>query len=318
MSRQEQRSVHTSSKQRQFVDRAAKILESSPNDVREMFSRVQRPSIRVNPLVGDPVETSASINSLWDLEQLAWCPEGYALQGSRSPIVQSEFFSDGRIFLQNASSFLPVIALDSMRGQTIFDVSAAPGGKASHVAARLRNDCHLWLNDSSKLRLEKLREVLELLNVKPETFSQYPGQYLDKYVDSRFDRILLDAQCTGEGRVNLSNPHSLDHWSVSRIENYGRLQQRMLVAAFKLLDPGGVLVYSTCTLSPEENESPVNHLLRHFPASLCPIDVNLSNSRPGLASWSGTRYESEMERAVRIVPSESMEAFFVAKIVREV
>ena len=210
-----------------------------------------------------------------------------------------------------------MITLDSQRGEWIFDVSAAPGGKASHIATQLGNDCHLWLNDSSKPRIQKLREVLELLNVKAETITEHPGQYLDKYIDARFDRILLDAQCTGEGRIDLSNSHSLDYWSVQRIEEYSRLQQRMLVAAFKLLEPGGMLVYSTCTLAPEENESPVNHLIRHFPASLCPIDVDLANRRPGLSSWGGTRYEKQIEHAVRIVPSDTMEAFFVAKIIRE-
>jgi 16S rRNA (cytosine1407-C5)-methyltransferase len=70
-------------------------------------------------------------------------------------------------------------------------------------------------------------------------------------------------------------------------------------------------------MAPEENESPVNHLLRHYPATLCPIDIDLPNRRPGLASWAGTRYENQIERAVRIVPSDTMEAFFVAKIIRE-
>src|SRR5690606_35487419 len=100
----------------------------------------------------------------------------------------------------------------------------------------------------------------------------------------------------------------------ARMEKYRRLQQRMRVASFKLLEPVGTLVYSSCTFGPEENELPIDHLLRHFPAEVVPIDLDVPGRRPGLRSWDGQQLHPDLADAIRILPSEQMEGFFVCKL----
>src|SRR5690606_11001884 len=113
-------------------------------------------------------------------------------------------------------------------------------------------------------RIGKLRSVAALMRIDYTELTTVQTQYADRFIPQQFDRILLDAQCTGEGRVDLHKAGALRHWSLERVTEYGYLQQRMLAAGFRLLKPGGTLVYTTCTISPEENERPVDVLLKRF------------------------------------------------------
>ena len=217
--------------------------------------------------------------------------------------------------MQNASSLIPGLALAAEPGHAILDVCSSPGGKAAHIAALTRNQAQLWVNDGIKPRLNKLREVVDLMAMRIEDMTNIPGQYLDKMVERKFDRILLDAQCSGEGMVNLERSDSLRYWTLERIEKMSRLQQRMLVAAFKCLAPGGVLVYCTCTIAPEENEAPVDHLVRHYETAVVePIPVYIPEGMAGLESWDKRSFDPELRHAMRIMPSPFFEAFFICRI----
>jgi 16S rRNA (cytosine1407-C5)-methyltransferase len=117
--------------------------------------------------------------------------------------------------------------------------------------------------------------------------------------------------------LDLRHLDALRYWSMARVHKYSLLQQRMLVAAYKLLRPGGVLVYSTCTFGPEENEHPVDHLLRHRPdvtVEPVPAAAGLPNRRQGLRSWGERTFDPRLADAVRIVPTAHMEGFFVCRL----
>ncbi|MGH9268116.1 MAG: hypothetical protein ACRD0D_08055, partial [Acidimicrobiales bacterium] len=279
----------------------------------------RRRAVRVNRLrVGDTGALLADLAAAgFLLDPIGWCPDAYFLRGDLAPLAASPFFASGQVFIQNSSSFVPVLALDPQPGDTILDIAAAPGGKASHVAAIVGNQCELWVNDPLAPRRQKLAEVVATLGVRVAGTTSHPGQYIDRHLEPRFDRILLDAQCSGEGQLDLRHPGALRYWSLARVHKYARLQQRMLMAAFKLLRPGGTLVYSTCTFAPEEDEHPVDHLVRHAAgARVVPIDVDAPGRRPGLRSWEGRAFGAQLAHAVRITPSEAMEGFFVARITK--
>ena len=198
------------------------------------------------------------------------------------------------------------------------DVAAAPGGKAFHIAARVGNDCELWLNDAVKPRAEKLRALASLYRVRYAQLTTVPAQYLDKELPvASFDRILLDVQCSGEGRVDLRRSDALRYWSEERIEKYKYLQTKMLDAGYRLLKPGGRMVYSTCTISPEENEYPVSQVLRrHAELDLVPLPFTEPNFRPGLTAWRDHRFDPRLAGATRVLPTEAYEGFFAAVLVK--
>jgi len=304
-------------KRRLFLSRVAAVYGISEARAEALFGVERRASIRINRLTERaPAEIAEDVRGRgFEIELIPWCPDAYFLHGAKHELGATDLFQGGYVYIQNASSLVPVLALDPQPGQAIFDVSAAPGGKAAHIASLVGGEAELWLNDAIKSRLVRLRDVVKTFRVEPARITSFRAQYVDKFVDRRFDRILLDAQCTGEGRVDLRRPNALQFWSTKRINEYSRLQQRMLMAAFKLLEPGGVLVYSTCTIAPEENEAPVSHLLEHRPeARLEPIGVDVPEARPALRAWGERRFHPEIEHAVRVQPTEFMEPFFVARI----
>jgi 16S rRNA (cytosine1407-C5)-methyltransferase len=105
-------------------------------------------------------------------------------------------------------------------------------------------------------------EIEKSLGFTYDVITSFPGQYIDKFINEKFDKILVDAQCTGEAMVDLSKANSLPYWNLRRIKKYHYLQLKMFKSFFKLLKPGGVLVYSTCSFAPEENESVISDFLR--------------------------------------------------------
>ena len=299
-----------------FLERVAAVWGMRTEDAARRLTGERRSSLRINPLAGRPVDAiRRDVEALTELEPIAWCPDAFHIVGDKRAITESAPHAAGEVYVMNASSLVPALALDPQPGQDILDVCAAPGGKSAHIAALTGNRARLNLNDGIKPRLKKLREVIDLLKVEIVSMTDHPGQYLDKFVDAEFDRILLDAQCSGEGMADLGRSDALRFWTPERVEQMGRLQQRMLVAAFKRLRQGGILVYSTCTVSPEENEAPIDHLLRHYPdARVEPIDLAIPEAVPGLARWQAREYHPDLRYALRVVPTPFMEAFFVCRI----
>lgn len=303
-------------KQHLFLERTAEILQVTPKECEALFSISRCNCVRVNRLSELPRERI--LQSLrdegFDLTPISWCPDAYFLSGASTSISKLGLFRQGYVYAQNASSLVPVLALDPQPCERILDVCAAPGGKATHIAAITQNRCELWVNDAFRERVNKLRRVMRSYGAHYIESTTYPGQYMDKLVHQQFDKILLDAYCSGEGEVDLRKPHPLRYWSPKRINEHSRLQRRMLTAAFRLLKPGGTLIYSTCTLAPEENEAVVDHLLRRYPARIEPIDTPLENRRPGLVSWQDREFHPDLVHALRIFPDETMEGFFMCKL----
>ena len=310
-------SARRDDKRRRIISRVAAAFDLSAGRAEELLTGARRQSLRINPLAGVDVDVvKRQLTDLGDvLRPIPWCNDAYYIIGDKTAVSASEPCRRGLAFIQNASSFLPVLALDPQPGDAILDMCAAPGGKSSHIAALTGNRARLWLNDGIVARLRKLREVVELLQVQTEAMTAVPAQYLDKEIDRQFDRILLDAQCSGEGMIDLANRQSYRFWTLERIEKYSLLQRKMLMTAYKLLRPGGVLVYSTCTYAPEENEVPINHLIRHRPEMrIEPILPQIPQMRPGRTTWEGVRLDRALALSRRVVPDTHLEGFFVCRL----
>ncbi|MCC5996434.1 MAG: RsmB/NOP family class I SAM-dependent RNA methyltransferase [Oceanicaulis sp.] len=305
-----------SARRQQFLTRTARVFDAPEAAAEALMSQGRRQSLRFNPLAGVSRAGFEAGLAPWKagLTPIEWCDGAWHLDLAQGETLPDHLFSSGQAFIQNASSFIPALALDPQPGERILDLCAAPGGKTSHIAALTGNAAEIWANDALPARLPKLREVLDLLHVRTQAVTGHPGQFIDRFLEGPFDRILIDAQCTGEGMIDLRRPASWRYWSLERITEYSRLQRKMLTAASKLLKPGGVLVYSTCTLAPEENELPVHTLLSRAPdMTLEPVDIAAPGLVPARTRWENEAFDPRLAHARRVMPSRFLEAFFVAR-----
>ena len=298
-----------------FLNRLAKILGVPARDAEALASIDLKSSIRINrlsPMGADKILSALNELEL-ELEPIPWCADAFFLIDGKGVAVESDLFTGGHIYIQNASSLIPSLVLQPKANERLLDVCAAPGGKTAHLSALANGEVEILANDA--LREAKLKDVLATFHVPNVQTSAHPGQFIDRHVEGTFDRILLDAQCSGEGMVDLKRSDALKHWSLERIQKMAYLQQKMLSAAWKVLKPAGVLVYSTCTFGPEENEAPISRHLKHNDdAVIEPIELDVGGRIPGLKSWDGQTFNADLKNALRIQPSEFLEGFFVCRI----
>jgi NOL1/NOP2/sun family putative RNA methylase len=277
-------------------------------------------SIRLNPLAGDPEHTRAELETLgWGGKQFPWVSDGFTMHAGQHAIRGSSLVAEGKVYIQNAASWLPPVLLQPQPGDTILDVCAAPGGKTTHIAALTNNQAQITANDNSRVRLAKLRAVCRQMHAEIAHFTLYDARQLSRKLEGQqFDRILLDAPCSGEGMMQFDHDKDFATWSVAQIKRLQTLQRQVLRQAWELLKPGGTLLYSTCTMAPEENEAVIDYALRAFDGiALVPLEQPLDNRVPAVQTWNGKAYDPRVAGCMRLVPSPEVEAFFVCKLIKQ-
>jgi len=303
------------SKRAAWLDRTLRTLGVSQEEAQKLLTTNRQQSLRLNPLITDPKDTLTMLDELgWRGQPYSWATDCYTIAAGLETIRDSELVTSGKVYIQNAASWLPVLALGPKSDEKILDVCAAPGGKASHIAALTENQAQLTVNDNSRPRLAKMRANLERLGAHAEYTLFDASKLARKLEDQQFDKILLDAPCSGEGLMHYDQDKDFATWSVAHIHRLASLQKQIILQAWQLLKPGGTLVYSTCTMAPEENEAIVDYLLRkRSDAVLAPLVFNLPNRVPCLSSWNNKPFALDIAQCLRLKPSPTIEAFFVAK-----
>ncbi|MEK6894021.1 MAG: RsmB/NOP family class I SAM-dependent RNA methyltransferase [Nanoarchaeota archaeon] len=222
----------------------------------------------------------------------------------------------GYYYIQEVCSMMSVIALDPKPGDRVLDVCASPGSKTTQMAACMQNTGTLIANDVKLDRLRILAANLERCGVMNSVVVRNDGVGLCNRLARdgfKFDKILLDAPCSGEGTLR-SSAKAFLMWNIKVVDKLSREQKKLIANAIKCLKVGGTLVYSTCTHSPEENEEIVDFALKNFPVSVEKVQLPLK-CRPGVTQWEGAEYSSEMTKTCRIYPQDNnSEGFFVSKI----
>ena len=274
-----------------------------------------RRSIRVNTIKISINDLKKRLEKNWKLDQVPWCKEGFWIvhrKGERRDIGNLIEHSLGYFYTQEAASMIPPLVLEPKENELVLDMAASPGSKATQIAALMKNKGILVANDYTTLRMKPLSINLQRCGVTNCIITLMQGQW---FKNMEFDRILLDAPCSGTGTIRKSLK-TLRIWNPNMVKRLAGTQRQLIDTAFKNLKTGGILVYSTCSLEPEENEGVIDCLLGKYEnASLEKIDLkNIKRSEPVL-EFQNNKYNSEIKKCLRIWPQDNdTEGFFVSKI----
>jgi len=299
-----------------FVERLRRIIPQDRYDA--CLHRLAEPdavAFRLNPLRAEPHSTLEALRVAGlEPRPVPWYPLAWILpRASRERLTTSAPARSGALYVQNLSSQLAALMLDPQPGEEVLDLAAAPGGKTGHMAALMENRGRIGAVEAVKGRYFRLKASLETQGVVNARCYLADGRGVWRKTPERFDRVLLDAPCSSEARFRADTPESHAYWSLRKIRETSRKQQKLLFSAIQCLKPGGRLLYCTCAFAPEENEAVVDRALRTFGDALevLPIELPVANWQPGLAEWEGRTYDPAVTRARRILPDGTMDGFFL-------
>jgi 16S rRNA (cytosine1407-C5)-methyltransferase len=310
-----------------FLSRMASILQISKGEVKHLFFQRARTTIRLNNLKGQPKEIYKLLTKTkgWKLQEIKNVKDTYFVNNrDKSEIADIDEYKDGKFYIQNLSSILSIHILNPQPKESILDLAAAPGSKTTLISSLTNNQAKITANDIDVQRISKLNNVLYQFGAKNVEVINKDGALLGKIYPNHYDKVLLDAPCSGEGRIYFGGKKSLRFWSIKMVNAMVKKQRELIDSAFRGLKVGGALVYSTCTLEPDENEGVVTYLLNRYDnARMESIDF-VDKLEPllkdkitdGITKWSGNTYHQEVAKSVRIIPSPEMMGFYIAKITK--
>lgn len=252
------------------------------------------------------------------MESIPWYTDAFVLTNkSLRELTETQSYAQGLLYIQNLSSMIPALVLDPKPDEMVLDLTAAPGSKTTQIATLMNNTGKIVANDISRPRLYKLHANLKMYGVTNTIVANIPGQTLWEKYPEQFDKTIVDAPCTMEGRIRPAEPKTYKDWSVKKIRDLAIRQQYLLRSAVSATKVGGTIVYSTCTLSPEENEGVINWLLKKEGDAIRiePIEIPGLVMQQGITFWNKD-FNPEVSKTRRIFPTESFEGFFVAKITK--
>lgn len=246
---------------KQFEDRMKKLLGNEYQEYLQCYNKPHFGGLRVNTLKLSPKEFEHLCP--FSIKKIPWINNGYYYDTDEQP-ARHPYYYAGLYYIQEPSAMTPASLLPIEPGHMVLDLCAAPGGKSTELGAKLKGEGMLVSNDISNSRAKALLKNIELFGIKNALVLSEPPSKLAQYYPEAFDRILVDAPCSGEGMFRKS-PSIMKNWEQYGVEYYNKLQKEIIIFAAKMLKPGGMLLYSTCTFSPEENEGTIAYLLKEYP-----------------------------------------------------
>lgn len=257
-------------------------------------------TLRINTIKSNKEEV---INNLKEnnitFHEVKWYKDALVIENAVEQDIQKlDIYNEGKIYLQSLSSMIPPIILNPKEGENILDMCAAPGGKTTQISAIANNKAYITAVEKNKIRGERLKYNLQKQGVTSVNIMLEDAKNLSDMF--KFDKILLDAPCSGSGTHNVFKKN----FTKELINKSSRTQEILLKKALRILKPGGEMVYSTCSILKQENEDILEKVLKNTNCEL--VKVQLENEIPILLS----KYEE-----VKVIkPTELFEGFFVAKI----
>ena len=301
---------------RLFRERYGKILGNEKKRFIEYCKKPLRKSIRINTIKADVEDVRRRLEEKgWSLSKIPWIENGFWISYPEGEALGNtlEHFM-GYYYVQEAASMIPPLFLD-VENDLVLDMAAAPGSKTSQIAEIMKNQGTIVANDVSIERIKVLRFNLEKLGVMNTIVTRHDGRFFSK-LKEKFDAVLLDAPCSSEGIIR-KDWRALSKWSIKLIKSMSYLQKQLISSAIAATRKGEVIVYSTCTLAPEENEEVIDYAIKNFDVKVEKIRLKKLKFRKGITEWENKDYDKEVNKCMRIWPQDNdTEGFFVAKLIK--
>lgn len=281
-----------------FENKMKELLQDEYDDYLQCYDEPRYYGLRVNTNKIS-VEDFLKI-APWPLTPVPWIPNGFYYDGDKIQPSKHPYYFAGLYYLQEPSAMTPASRIPVEPGERVLDVCAAPGGKATELGAKLKGEGVLIANDISNSRARGLLKNLELFGIgNMMVISEEPGKLVE-YFPEYFDKILIDAPCSGEGMFR-KDKKMVKAWEEHGPEFFSKLQRSIITQAAAMLKPGGMILYSTCTFDPLENEKTVEYLLETCPEfKICEME-GYEGFCEGIPKYVEDHSE-EYRKTVRIFP----------------
>lgn len=304
----------------QFIEKYNKLLGDRFEEFFKYSLMPLKKAIRVNTLKITPKKLQKKMPD-WEFEQVPWCKDGFWVTNKIDPKIRGlgnlPEHALGYFYVQDPASMIPPLVLDPKPGDRVLDMCAAPGSKSTQIAQYLKGEGLLVCNDNAADRLRSLEINIRRMGIVNVLVLNNQANHLDKLERDgvSFDKVLVDAPCSGSGTIRKSYK-TLLKYNQRFIDRTAALQNKIIKAGFQVLKPGGTLVYSTCTLEPQENEETISYLINEFPRQVEVQEIKLPLKRSeNITEWDGKKYHDDVKKTLRIYPQDNdSEGFFVAKI----
>ncbi len=275
------------------------------NSILEGLTKSRKTTIRVNTIKTSMTE----IKEILEKEEISfkevpWNDFALIIENAdESRIRKLQIYNNGEIYMQSLSSMIPPIVLNPQANESILDMAAAPGGKTTEMACLSNNQAMITACEKNKIRCDKLKYNLEKQGANRVTIMQEDARKLSDFF--KFDKILLDAPCSGSGTINITDSNLEKYFSKELYIRAIKTQKELLEKAAKIVKIGGEIVYSTCSILKDENEKIVQNILNKNNFEIVPINMNITEI-PILPTT--------IEGTLCVCPTKIYEGFYVAKI----
>lgn len=287
----------------EYCDNMRELLgEDEFNEYIKSFDKKSDMAVRINTLKIS-VDEWNEISS-FDMCPISWTDKGFVINNSDKTILSKHpYYFAGLYYIQEPSAMIPAAILPVEEGDRVLDLCAAPGGKATELAAKLNGTGILVANDISVSRAMALAKNLQMTGARNVVVTAETPDKLSEKFDGFFDKILIDAPCSGEGMFR-REPRMIKDWLANGPEYYSKLQKEILDKAYTMLKPGGMMVYSTCTFSVMEDEAVIQWFTdKYKDMSICTVENKdgFSYGRPDMVE----NGDKSLEKCIRIFPHRS-------------
>jgi len=297
----------------------AYLLELYGEEAVEKYSEyIQKDAeqfIRVNSIKTNRAALKKKLSSLYKIEteEVEAIPNALRVLSNHSLTGKTIEHITGEYYVQSLSSMIPALVLQPGSSDRVLDLCSAPGSKTTQLAGLMQNKGTLVVNEIQLDRVKTLVYNLDRMNIMNTGVHHNRGEWLSRFYNNYFDKILVDAPCSGLGIMQKKGEVG-NWWSEQKLPGLAELQYKLLVSALRMLKEGGELVYSTCTMTVEENEAVIDKLIKKYPFEILPVELPLK-SIDALTQFRGVDFHPSIKDGRRLIPWEiGSEGFFLIKI----